>query len=400
MDAYLDKALLFRIFDQVEDAVMFLDINRRVEYLNKAAALLFETDSTQSLGASADSLLLPAVSKVGCEEFFADASKKGSRRENMVHVRRDGTKIHAACSVSSIADDVNNSVGFFVLIHDISEFSSENDSGDIQTGPVAPYFILGELHKMEAVGRLAGIIAHDFNNYLAGILGNISVAVRKLDAAHPVHHLLLAAQGSAERGSALVKQLLSFARHHAADFSQVNLNDTLEELRDTAAPADKAGPSLTFSLDAELPTINGDAAQIIRAVTNLVLNAQEVSDDNGVVRVQTKKVIFQKNEGAVPPGTYVLLEIEDNGRGMDSETKSHMFEPFFSTKEHNRASDAGLGLSIVWGIVRQHHGYIDVDSQLGQGTRFRVYFPAYGQHNAAALASLDKPASQNFNRPV
>ena len=183
MNIDLNKARTFHIFDQMPDAIMLLNADRRIEYLNPSASLLFEANPSDSIGSPPDRLFVPVTPYIRCEEILSIAQMDGFWRGNLVYVRKDGTKIHTECSINTFGDDQNTPAGFLVLIHDISKFFSAPEN---QTRPPEePYFILGEFHKMEAINRLAGIIAHDFNNYLAGILGNLSVAVRKLDAKKP-----------------------------------------------------------------------------------------------------------------------------------------------------------------------------------------------------------------------
>ena len=392
MNVNFDTIRLFQVFDQVADAIMVFDQSHRLMYFNETAKDLFElNDSVEEV--SLPRLLTPSDPYIQCDEIFSVADLKGNWRGEVTHIRRDGTILHTGCSMNAICDERNETVGYLSIAVDISQFRAPSESA----APGNPYSLLEEFHKMEAIGRLAGILAHDFNNHLAGILGNLSVAVRKMDDAHPVHHLLMAARRSAERSEMLVQQLMSFAKRRGKDFESLDINQTLEGLRQTSPPANDGEFSCTNLIiqpAPSLPSIHGDASQIAQVVANLVINAQEALKETGTVRIRTETVQIAPASCSIPEGSYVLLEVADDGPGMDPQTKEHMFEPFFSTKTTSKISGAGLGLSVVWGIVHQHQGHIEVESEQGKGTLFRLYFPVETAQGSTAGAPQNQPCPQ------
>ncbi|MEW6368084.1 MAG: PAS domain S-box protein [Acidobacteriota bacterium] len=233
--------------------------------------------------------------------------------------------------------------------------------------------------KMEAVGRLAGGVAHDFNNMLQAILGNTELALIGAGPDSPLHAGLLEIQRAAQRSADLTRQLLAFARKQIVRPRTLDLNDavpgTLKLLRRLIGE----DIELVWMPGHDLWSVRIDPSQLDQALANLAVNARDAIPGVGRVTIETANVIFdeayaQAHADCVP-GSYVLLGVSDTGRGMDGHTIDHIFEPFFTTKEVGKGT--GLGLATVYGIVRQNNGFIDVDSQLGHGTAFKIYLPRY-----------------------
>ena len=216
-----------------------------------------------------------------------------------------------------------------------------------------------QLQRFEAIGRLAGGVAHDFNNVIGAIMGWADVGVRAAEQGSDLQDKFLKIRSQADRASGLTRQLLAFARRQMLQTCNTNLNELAKE---------------EISL---LRNVIGERIQIEQVLMNLCLNARDAMPDGGRLLIETKNVEvgedYQRTHAYAVPGRYVLLKVLDSGTGMDAETLAHIFEPFFTTKEIGRGT--GLGLATVYGIVKQHKGFIDVDSTLGQGTAFRVYLP-------------------------
>jgi PAS domain S-box-containing protein len=235
---------------------------------------------------------------------------------------------------------------------------------------------LQHAQKMEAVGTLAGGVAHDFNNLLMGIQGNVSLMLMDMDPAHPDYRRLKQIEKQAQSGSRLTSHLLGYARKGKYEIQPLDLNELVEETSD-AFGRTRRHIVIHQDLAAGLFRVEGDPAQIEQVLLNLFVNAADAMPNGGNLFVKCMNVTHKDMKGKLynpRPGSYVLSTITDTGTGMDKETMERIFDPFFTTKEMGRGT--GLGLSSVYGIVKAHGGYIDVDSERGHGTTFSIYLPA------------------------
>lgn len=252
---------------------------------------------------------------------------------------------------------------------------------------------LAQAQKMESVGRLAGGVAHDFNNMLSVIIGYAELTLMNIAPEDPLYVQLQEVEAAARRSAALTRQLLAFARKQTVSPRVLDLNDTIFSMLKMLERLIGENIELIWSPAADLWPVKIDPSQIDQVLTNLCLNARDAISDVGKLIIATGNCSFDDaycagHKGLVP-GDYTLISITDNGRGMDEETLSHIFEPFFSTKD--QARNTGLGLATVYGIVKQNNGYIDVCSKPGEGTAFQVYFPREKDRRveAGGLAQAD-----------
>jgi two-component system, cell cycle sensor histidine kinase and response regulator CckA len=231
--------------------------------------------------------------------------------------------------------------------------------------------------KMEAIGSLAGGVAHDFNNILSVILSYAGLLLGDLVPDDPMRESLEEIRQAGQRAAALTRQLLLFSRHQAFEPVVLNLNDVLAGMDKLIRRILGEDVEVVLSQGANLSRIFADASHIEQVIMNLVVNARDAMPTGGKLTLETKDVLldqaFSEQHFGVKPGPYVLLSVTDTGSGMDKETQLRIFEPFFTTKGIGKGT--GLGLSTVFGIVRQSEGSIWVDSEPGAGTTFSVYFP-------------------------
>ncbi len=233
-----------------------------------------------------------------------------------------------------------------------------------------------QAQKMESLGTLASGIAHDFNNILGIILGHASMIESRLDHSDPLSKSFATVTKAAERGASLVRQMLTFARKSNINFAPVNINDSVREMQRLFAETFPKTMQLVCNIAEDLPQINGDHNQIHQSLLNLCVNARDAMSGTGTVTISTRAVSGESLAAQFPNAIfprYVVLEVGDNGTGMDGETLKHIFEPFFTTKEQGKGT--GLGLAVVFGIMEKHDGFIDVSSQTGAGTTMYLYFP-------------------------
>ncbi len=236
---------------------------------------------------------------------------------------------------------------------------------------------LREAQKMEAVGKLAGGIAHDFNNLLTAIQGYSEFALMKVGEDDPVRNDLMEIEHSAVRASNLTRQLLLFARRQPMELSPLNPNTLVKDMMKMLERLIGEDVTLRTELQDGLWTIGADHGNIEQVIMNLVVNARDAMPEGGEILVKTENVKVDEEYCRVHPdarpGDFVCLSVKDTGTGMNAETLCHVFEPFFTTK--GPGIGTGLGLPVAYGIVKQHHGWIDVESAVERGTTFRVCVP-------------------------
>ncbi len=238
---------------------------------------------------------------------------------------------------------------------------------------------LGLAQKMESIGRLAGGVAHDFNNMLAVILGNAEVALAKAGSENPLSKHLAEIRKAAERSADLTRQLLAFARRQTVAPRVVDLNTIIGRILSILRRLMGEHIDLVWRPGADLWKVKIDPAQIDQILMNLAANARDAIVDVGRVILETGNCIADEAYCAaqpdMKPGGYVTLVMSDNGNGMDHETLTNIFDPFFTTKQVHQGT--GLGLATVYGIVRQNSGFVDVNSEPGKGTRFKIWLPRH-----------------------
>ncbi|HEX9006081.1 MAG TPA: ATP-binding protein, partial [Bacteroidota bacterium] len=247
---------------------------------------------------------------------------------------------------------------------------------------------LRQSQKMEAIGTLAGGIAHDFNNILTAIIGFASLLSLRLGEDHPLACYVTDILAASDRAANLTRSLLSFSRKQVLEPGPERLNDIVRKIDKFLLRIIGEDIELNTVLDTRDPIINADSGQIQQVIMNLVTNARDAMPDGGVLEIRTDELDVAESRAGFPldSGSYAVLSVTDTGRGLDDETKQRIFEPFFTTKELGKGT--GLGLSIVYGIIQQHEGKINVYSEPGKGTTFKIYLKLAN----SAVAQLDAAA--------
>ena len=234
-----------------------------------------------------------------------------------------------------------------------------------------------EAQKMEVVGQLASGVANDFNNVLAVIMGYSELIVQDLGPDHPLQKYAEEVRHAAMRASGLTQQLLIFSRKQTVQAAEIDLNEVIEGMEKMLRRLIDENVELSLVLPKDLGRIMADSGYIWQVLMNLVVNARDAMPNGGKIVVETANVSLDAAHAAqnpaVPPGEYVRLGVSDTGTGMSDEVKAHIFEAFFTTKPKGKGT--GLGLVTCQNIVKQSDGYIDLETELGKGTRFRLYFP-------------------------
>ncbi|MGD0258301.1 MAG: response regulator [Verrucomicrobiota bacterium] len=240
---------------------------------------------------------------------------------------------------------------------------------------------LRQAQKMEAIGQLAAGVAHDFNNILTVIQGHAGLLQQKVDSGSPQKKSVEQITSAAARAATLIRQLLMFSRKQVMQFRHLDLNDTLRNAIKMLERLVGEHVQIDFRPQSPIPAIHADSSMVEQIAMNLAVNARDAMPNGGRVSITTSLETIHRAPTPMDPerrdGEYICLTFRDNGTGMDTEVLSRIFEPFFTTKAVGKGT--GLGLSTVFGIVRQHQGWLEVESKLNQGTTFRIYFPASRQ---------------------
>jgi PAS domain S-box-containing protein len=306
--------------------------------------------------------------------------------EEVWHAKRDGSAFPTLMNASLIEDAAGKSQFLSATVLDITERKrAEEEREQLQAQ-------LAQARKMESVGRLAGGVAHDFNNMLAVITGHADLALEETDPESPLHADLLEIQKAARRSADLTRQLLAFARKQIIAPQVLDLNDTVAGLLPMLRRLIGEAIDVVWRPGAQPWTVQLDPSQVDQVLVNLVVNARDAIAGVGQVAIETENVAFDEayctEHAGFVPGEYVRLAVSDDGCGMDPETRAHLFEPFFTTKGVGQGT--GLGLATLYGVVEQNQGFITVYSEPGQGTTFNLYLPRH--RNQAPPAPIESPA--------
>jgi two-component system cell cycle sensor histidine kinase/response regulator CckA len=250
-----------------------------------------------------------------------------------------------------------------------------------------------QAQKMESIGRLAGGVAHDFNNLLTAIKGNISLALLDMQTVDPLYEYLTSVDEAADSAASLTRQLLTFSRKQIISPKVINLNQVLTHVHKLLARLIGEDIALEMFAAADLAQVRLDRSQAEQVLINLAVNARDAMPNGGRLTIETANIDldqeYARRHPYVQPGAYVMLAVSDTGMGMRDEVRAHLFEPFFTTKESG--SGTGLGLSMVYGAVKQNGGHIEVYSEAGHGATFKIFLPAVDLPPDAAVESTSEP---------
>jgi two-component system, cell cycle sensor histidine kinase and response regulator CckA len=362
------------LFEAATEFIEILDESGHILEANPAFLKGTGWTYDQVMGKRVDEFFSPA-SKELFERYFPTILNVGVCSTEIELVASDGKIINVDCTASSIRGGNGNTKYVVVAQRDITEHKRLEEQ-------------LRQAVKMEAIGRLAGGVAHDFNNLLTAIMGYCAMLMQRLPEEGDHVQKLAQINLASERAAALTQQLLAFSRKQVLRMRVIDINIVISDIGEMLRRLIGENIDLVMFLHADLPTVRADHGQIEQILVNLVVNARDAMPHGGRLTVETAPVTldddyvkFHLDAGA---GSYVALSISDNGIGMDSETRSRIFEPFYTTK--GKGFGTGLGLSTVYGIVRQHGGHISVYSEPGVGTTFKVYLPCVQEAPEEVLA--------------
>jgi PAS domain S-box-containing protein len=370
-------------FENAKDAIYVHDLNGRYTMVNKAGEAL--------IGYTREEILEMRISDVvPCdylEQLHDRLKKKIDDLSPTIYeveaIRKDGSRVPLEVTSRLIYEN-----GVPVAVQGSARDITERKRAEEALR--ASQLQLQQSQKLEAIGQLAGGVAHDFNNMLTAIIGYTDLSLRRGGLENYVLRNLEETKKAAERAASLVLQLLAFSRKQILEPKVLDLNDVVSDMHKMLTRL--IGENIIFATKPEpdLGRVKADPSQIEQIIVNLVVNARDAMPRGGKITIETANVTVDAQAAfkhvSVKPGQYVMLAVSDTGNGMDRETQGRIFEPFFTTKEVGRGT--GLGLSTVYGIVKQSGGNIWVYSEPGVGTVFKVYLP---RTDDAAITIEDLP---------
>jgi signal transduction histidine kinase/CheY-like chemotaxis protein len=381
--------LLNKIFDVLPIGLWFADEKGRLIRGNPAGVKIWGAEPTVSIEEYGmfKARRLPSGKEIAPDDWaLAHTIREGTTIvDELLEIDAfDGQKKIILNYTAPVFNDQGNIQGAIVVNQDISDREQLNAQ-------------LTQAQKMESIGRLAGGVAHDFNNMLGVILGHVEMAMEQVDHAQPLYADLQQIMKAAERSSDLTHQLLAFARKQTISPKVLDLNETVEGMLKMLRRLIGEDIDLLWKPGRNIRPVKMDPSQIDQILANLCVNARDAIEGVGRVTIETDAVAFDKaycaDHAGFAPGEYILLAVSDDGCGMDKETLSHLFEPFFTTKDVGKGT--GLGLATVYGIVKQNSGFINVYSEPDHGSRFTIYLPRY---EAMTTPTTEQPPAQATTR--
>jgi PAS domain S-box-containing protein len=351
--------------EQIAEAVMITDTDGTILYVNPAFEQVSGYTRGDAIGRNPRILKSEKQDDAFYEQLWRAISTGNVWEGRLVNKRKDGTLYTGDIIITPVRDQQGEIINYVATQHDVSrEIQLEQQFQQSQ--------------KMEALGRLAGGIAHDFNNLLTIIHLSTRLLERQVQPNTSLWKHIQRIEETGERAAKLTRQLLSFSRREIIESRIVNLNDLVSELSVMLQRVIGEDIELVTTLGEDLWSLKADPSQIEQVIINLAVNARDAMPDGGTLTIETANVILDRLYAArqvdARPGEHVMLAVSDTGVGIPDDVKAHLFEPFFTTKE--REQGTGLGLSTVFGIVRQGEGHIRVMSEEGEGARFEIYLPS------------------------
>ncbi len=363
------------LFEAATEFIQILDDTGTILEANPAFLKSIGREHDQVIGKRMDEFFA-STSKENFEKYFAALLDRGNCTTEIELIAADRKVITVDCAASAVRDPKGNTKYVVVAQRDVTEHKRLEEQ-------------LRQAVKMEAIGRLAGGVAHDFNNLLTAIMGYCAMLMQQLPEQGDHVQKLAQINLASERAAALTQQLLAFSRKQVLRMRVVNINEVIANIGEMLRRLIGEHIELVTFLDPELPRVRADHGQIEQIIVNLAVNARDAMPHGGRLTLETGHITldddYAKFHLEAKSGSYVMISVSDNGVGMEAATTSRVFEPFFTTKE--KGLGTGLGLSTVYGIVKQHEGHITVYSEPDVGTTFKIYLPRIEESPEEILVS-------------
>jgi PAS domain S-box-containing protein len=354
---------LMTAIEQTPESVVITDTKGRILYVNPVFEQVTGYSRAEVIGQNPRLLKSNRQDSAFYRQLWAKISAGEVWRGRFINKKKDDTLFTEDAVIAPVRDEKGTVTNYIAIKRDIShELELEVQYRQTQ--------------KIDSIGRLAGGVAHDFNNILAVICGHTELALAQLSPDAPLRSNLECIQESAERAANLTRQLLAFARRQVIEPRRINLNELIVNLNKMLRRLIGEDIKLVTQTVPDLGQIKADPGQIEQVLLNLVVNARDAMPDGGTLTIRTDNVTLDEDYARrhlITPGDYVMVSVSDTGVGMTDEVKQHIFEPFFTTKEQGKGT--GLGLATCFGIIQQSNGHIHANSQVDKGTQFEIYLP-------------------------
>lgn len=356
-----ERARLIAAIEAAAEVIVVTNPQGEIQYVNPAFEAVTGYRRDEAIGRNPRILKSGETDSSVYQELWGTISDGRTWRGRLTNRRKDGSLYTEEVAISPVFDDRGTIVNYVAAKRDITiELGLEQQ--------------LLQSQKLESLGTLATGISHDFNNILAIILGYSTMIEERVPSAEQVKQRFTAIAQAAERGANLVRQLLAFGRKSEKRLTILDINRLVAEIEGVLRETFPRNLRIEVQAAEELPRIRADADQIHQVLLNLCINARDSMPSGGLLEICTHLAAPGANRRSGDPGSsWVAVEVRDTGHGMDEATRQRVFEPFFTTKI--AGSGTGLGLSVVYGIIRNHGGEIEVESQVDAGSRFIVYLP-------------------------
>ena len=370
--AKLDK--LVTAIKQASDVIVVTDTEGNIEYANPAFEKITGYSCREAVGRNPKILKSGKQDKTFYHKLWETISSGKTWEGSFINKKKDGTFYTEEATISPVRNEAGKIVNYIAVKHDITERLRLLDE---KTKIEEQYH---QSQKVESIGRLAGGVAHDLNNLLSPILGYGELLLNDLDPEDDSKKKVEQIVQAGLRARDLVRQLLAFSRKQTLEYKSVDLNIVIKGFEKLLRRTIREDIEIKIIPEPGICLVKADIGQIEQVIMNLAVNAQDAMPNGGKLFIKTAMAMLDENyisvHPDVQPGNYVMLAISDTGCGLDEDTRNHIFEPFFSTKG---AQGTGLGLSTVYGIIKQHGGNITVYSEPNNGTTFKVYLPVSEQ---------------------
>ena len=368
------------LLDVANDAILVQNLDNEILFWNKGAQRVYGWKAEETVGKDAEQLLCTQEMTAYLKEARSQVAVVGSWYGEIHQVTKDGNKIIVESRWTLVQNYQGKHTSILIVNTDITEKKL-----------LEAQFLRAQ--RMESIGTLAGGIAHDLNNVLAPILMAIQLLALKVNDERSQQWLNIL-EINAKRGADLVKQVVSFARGMEGDRTLVQVRHLISEIRHIANETFPKSIQFYIDVPQQLWTVSGDATQLHQVLMNLCVNARDAMTEGGTLKITAQNLIIDEHYAKMhidaKIGSYIAIAVSDTGTGIPAEIVDRIFEPFFTTKEVGKGT--GLGLSTVVGIVKSHGGFVNVYSEIGQGTQFKVYLPALEETETLAVDDLELPA--------
>ena len=356
--------------EQAGEGVVITDADWLIQYVNPAMQKMSGYTRDELIGKTPRILKSGVQGEVFYEELWMTIKTGKIWSGRFTSRRKDGSVYHEEATISPVKDQSGRITNFVAVNRDITEHLELSQQ-------------LLQSQKMEALGTLAGGIAHDFNNLLQVTLGYSELHLADQNLPKQYREDLEKINDSARRGADLVQRLLTLSRKTETKPQSLSLNQRIVELRKILERTIPKMIDIQLMLVEDLTLVNADPTQVDQALMNLCINARDAMPEGGALVLKTENIILNAEHLRTHPDArsapYALLSVSDTGQGMDRETMQHIYEPFFTTKGVGKGT--GLGLAMVYSIIKNHGGFVSCNSELGKGTIFKIYLPAVSQGN-------------------